>query len=409
MIEAHDFLREIQQTLGWSLLQKLRRVRSRMAPPGSTRDTFLNRSVSRWRSFRQSKTQEMITGSPSSCETITDVSSAKQGITREIIIEEIRKQSPVNPHRVNVDIVICIHNAANEVQQCLNSVIQNTSSPYNLVLIDDGSNQETQRLLEKFASSHKAVLIRNKEPLGYTRAANLGLKQSNAEFVLLLNSDTMVTAGWLDRLVACAESNPRIGLVGPLSNTASWQSIPDIEFEGDWAENPLPKNISIEEIGDRISRYSGQLYPVVPLLNGFCMLIRKSLIQQIGYFDELNFGEGYGEENDLVLRASKAGWLLAVADDTFVFHHQSRSYSHEKRQQLCERANKALTAKHGAEIIKQGVYGCRYDKVLEGIRARSKYMNEREEILEKGERNSKGNDFVLFYPYKTQGVEQILS
>ena len=75
--------------------------------------------------------------------------------------------------------------------------------PYRLILVDDGSNQPTQEYLDNFALSQAALLLRNKQARGYTRAANQELYASSAAYAILLNSDTIVTPFWLDRLVAC--------------------------------------------------------------------------------------------------------------------------------------------------------------------------------------------------------------
>lgn len=280
----------------------------------------------------------------------------------------------VKPHSASVDIVVCVHNALDDVRRCLDSVVRHTLPPYTLLLMDDGSAEETRKFLELFSTSQGATLIRNEQALGYTRAANRAMQASRADYVVLLNSDTIVTPMWLDRLIMCAESDPTIGLVGPLSNTASWQSIPSVEENGDWATNVLPDDISIELMGNLVAAFSGRLYPTIPFLNGFCLVIRREVILQIGYFDELSFPEGYGEENDYCLRARKTNWKLAVADDCYVHHAQSRSYSHDRRRKLCELADKALVNKHGRKIIDDGVFLCRHDRVLEGIRARAKHI-----------------------------------
>ena len=243
----------------------------------------------------------------------------------------------VTPHKSNVDVIVCVHNAYDDVKLCLESVEKYTSPPFSLILIDDGSEELTQKYLKNFAKTcNNAQLIRNNSARGYTFAANQGLKISSAPHVILLNSDTIVTYEWIDRIVGCAESDDKIGLVGPLSNTASWQSVPNIEDQGDWAKNTLPSEVTIEQMGRLIAKYSSRTYPKIPFINGFCLLIKRNLIDNIGYFDEENFGRGYGEENDYCLRALKAGWTFAVADDVYIYHSQSRSYSNEKRKLLCE-------------------------------------------------------------------------
>jgi glycosyltransferase involved in cell wall biosynthesis len=141
----------------------------------------------------------------------------------------------------------------------------------------------------------------------------------------------------------------------------------------------------------------------MPFLNGFCLLIRRELLNKIGYFDEETFGPGYGEEDDYALRARQAGWRLALADDTYIYHAQSRSYSNEKRRQLSDRAGMALAQKHGQAIISEGVAFCRGDRVLEGIRARSRFLAERDEWIRKGRERFSGRRILFILPIAEPG------
>jgi GT2 family glycosyltransferase/2-polyprenyl-3-methyl-5-hydroxy-6-metoxy-1,4-benzoquinol methylase/glycosyltransferase involved in cell wall biosynthesis len=321
----------------------------------------------------------------------------------EIIIEQVLTPQSLVKHTASVDIIVCVHNALDDVKHCLESVIRYTGMPYSLILIDDGSGEETSKYLVEFASSQGCFRIRNEVAKGYTFAANQGLRQSQADYAILLNSDTIVTPDWLDRMVACGESDSRIGIIGPLSNTASWQSIPEISQGGDWAENILTPGFTVADMGRLVSRYSLASYPRISFLNGFCLMIKRSVILEIGYFDEDTFGAGYGEENDFCLRARKAGWQLAVADDTYVYHSQSRSYSHERRKMLCERADKALISKHGQEIVTEGVAVCRFDRIMEGVRARSQVMEMRQELIEKGKLRWEGKRVLIILPISEPG------
>ena len=97
------------------------------------------------------------------------------------------------PRSEPIDIVVCVHNALDDVSQCLDAVIQSTQQPYRLIIIDDGSAEETRDYVADFAATNNVVLIRNDSALGYTGAANCGLRASDAPWVVLLNSDTIVT------------------------------------------------------------------------------------------------------------------------------------------------------------------------------------------------------------------------
>ncbi len=311
---------------------------------------------------------------------------------------DVKPTPPLEPHLTNTDIVICVHNALPDVHVCLESVTRYTSQPYSLILVDDGSDQECQLYLKSFAKEHQAVLIRNEHARGYTVAANQGLHRSNADYVVLLNSDTIVTTDWLDRMIACGESDDLIGLVGPLSNAATWQSIPEIMIDGQFAENKLSTGQSAEDLGRLTAKYSARLYPRVPFLNGFCLMIKRRVIDQIGYFDEEAFGPGYGEENDYALRATKCRWQLAVADDAYVYHSQSRSYSDERRAELSKHAGNILIQNYGPSIVNKGVSQCRWDRVMEGIRARSRVMLERQQYIAEGHARWSGNKVLFLLP-----------
>lgn len=306
------------------------------------------------------------------------------------------------PHSVNVDIIICVHNALEDVKSCLNSLLEHTRQPYHLILVDDGSDELTARYLSEFASANNASLLRSEKATGYPYAANRGMRASSAEFLVLLNSDTILTPEWLDRFIACIQSNEKVGIVGPLSNTASWQSVPEIEDNGDWASNPLPDGISPARMAQLIADHSARQYLEMPLLNGFCMMIRHELLDEVGLFDEENFGQGYGEEDDLVLRARKNGWRMALADDVYIYHAQSKSYSSDKRHELSDQAGKILRGKHGEKIISQGVSFCQQNPVLEGIRARAQVAYERDRCISEGRQYS-GKRVLIILPINSPG------
>jgi GT2 family glycosyltransferase len=249
------------------------------------------------------------------------------------------------PRYENVDIIVCVHNALEDVRRCLESVVAKTLPPYNVILVDDGSDAPTAGLLSAFAETHGATVLRHEIAKGYTLAANAGLRASSAPFCVLLNSDTEVSEGWLDRLVDYMRRDPVVGVVGPLSNTASWQSVPSLSEGDDWAANELPPGMDVDDMARLVARGASRQGIQLGFINGFCMLIRQQAIETVGVFDEKTFGAGYGEENDFCIRARQKGWRLVAADDAYVFHHQSRSYG-ERRRKLVARADISLAAKH---------------------------------------------------------------
>ncbi len=310
----------------------------------------------------------------------------------------------IDHHVERIDIIICVHNALEDIKICLESIKKFTTEPFTLIIVDDGSDKPTRNFLENFKNNFPDYhLIRNDVAKGYTFAANMGMKASNAQYLILLNSDTIVGPEWIDRLYRAITLEDNIGIVGPLSNTASWQSVPYLSVKGDWSLNPLPANINIEKMSKLISKYSGCVLPDVPLLNGFCLMIKKSVIDQIGYFDEDNFGQGYGEEDDFTLRAEKNGWKKVVADDVYIYHSQSKSYSNEKRYQLSKISGENLQKKHGIDLVQSSVSFMNPNRVMEGVRSRTKVMIEREEIIDKGKSRFLGKKVLFILPVVDTG------
>lgn len=248
----------------------------------------------------------------------------------------------------SVDIIIPIYNALESVIDCVKSVIEKTTVPYTLILVDDSSGTLTADFLDQMDRKHGQVrVVRNDSNLGYTKSVNRGIRESTADVVCILNSDCIVTPHWLEQLVACMSSAPDIGMVGPLSNAASYQSVPRIfDDGGNWNFNPLPCTITPDDVAETVQELSTSAYPKVDVINGFCQLISRKAIEQLGALDEDSFPRGFGEENDYCARARKAGFTLAIADDTYVYHKKSQSFGHNERIRLSQEGSQALKAKH---------------------------------------------------------------
>lgn len=298
-----------------------------------------------------------------------------------------RMPRPVTPallapcREKSADIVICIHNGLDDVKRCLAAVHDTLSANHRLVLVDDGSDAPTRDFLDGFIAAHpEAQLIRHPQAGGYTVAANAGLRASSADYVILLNSDTVVVENWALKLIRCAEQAPDIGMVGPMSNAASWQSVPEcIDERRELVVNPLPPGFDVEHMDQLLELHStAPLYPRVNLLNGFCLCIKRKLIDSIGLLDEASFPHGYGEENDYCFRAQDAGFALAVATDTYVYHAKSRSYTHARRKALSKEGTRAFRSKYPGPRIARAVESTRFNPMLERIReaARSWFGSE---------------------------------
>jgi len=261
----------------------------------------------------------------------------------------LARQAAPSQFAERVDVVVPVFNALEDVQKCLRSLQTHKDGfAVRAIVVNDGSDTATSEWLRHFCGQDPMFhLIEHEKNQGYTKAVNTGLKTSDAPYVITQNSDTIVTGGWLQGLIRCIGSDPKIGIAGPLSNAASWQNVPDLyDDTGAFAVNALQIGMSADEMAQIVSASSKRAYPRLPFVNGFCFMIKREVIDAVGFMDEENFPVGYGEENDFCIRAADAGFELAIADDAYVFHAKSKSFGHDKRKELSRQGSDALKRKH---------------------------------------------------------------
>ncbi|MBI1172349.1 glycosyltransferase [bacterium] len=244
----------------------------------------------------------------------------------------------------SIDIVIPVYNALEDLKICISSIRKWKSSTMGqIILVDDASEAETRDWLMKQAHNFPDIkVIRNVENLGFTRAVMAGIEASSAPFFVLLNSDTIVTAGWLEGMLRVAMSSEKIALVGPLSNNSYFQSI-----------YPVPcESPNITDDPDRVAamvlsrcKYES---PVVPLLSGFCLLVRRDVFEEVNRLDDRSFPEGYWEVQDLCLRLKDAGFESAIADSVYVHHSGSKSIASSRKKRLVAQGLKIIHERHSA-------------------------------------------------------------
>ncbi len=239
-----------------------------------------------------------------------------------------------------VDIIIPVYNAAQQVEDCVNSVLHNTKADFKLIIIDDASPDPRIAIylskLEQI-TDQRVQVFRNRRNLGFIGTVNRGMSMNNND-VVLLNSDTLVTSDWLQKLKRCAASDSRIGTITPFSNNAEICSFPLF-----CQSNPVPENPDL--VAQAIAFRQQPTYPEIPTAVGFCMYITRNCLKDIGLFNEQLFGKGYGEENDFCRRAVNAQYRNVLCDDAYVVHVGSCSFGDEKHAH-CERNMQVLLELH---------------------------------------------------------------
>jgi len=202
----------------------------------------------------------------------------------------------------SVDIVTVVSGSLEITKNYIESVINNTKIPFRLIVVDNKSDSVTIGYLRglKDTLEDRLTLIDNSENLGWIKAVNQGLKISTAPYMCVMNNDVIVSAGWLDNMVDIMDKNQRIGLMNPRWEKGKFEGLKGDYIETDWCR-------------------------------GFCVLIKREVIDNIGYFDEA-YGFGYWEDHDYSVRAIKAGYICGLALNSFVEHIKNVSVKSAMKQ-----------------------------------------------------------------------------
>jgi GT2 family glycosyltransferase len=217
----------------------------------------------------------------------------------------------------SIDIVIPVYRGEAETRTCLESVLASSLQvPHEVVVIDDaGPEPAIHEWLHSLAASGRIKLCVHDQNRGFVATANEGMRLHAERDVVLLNSDTEVAPGWLDRLAVHARKDPSVATVTPFSNNATICSYPRTLIA-----NELPAGETTASLDAAFARANAGLAAEIPTAVGFCMFITRDCLDRIGLFDEARYGAGYGEEVDFCMRASRAGLKHLVAADVFVRH-----------------------------------------------------------------------------------------
>jgi GT2 family glycosyltransferase len=272
----------------------------------------------------------------------------------------------------HLTIVIPVFNALEELTDCLVSVLRSDAGASRIIVLDDASNPiVSQTIREKFRENENLEIHTHFRNRGYTRNIQFGIDLTSSPFVCILNSDTIVPHDWSRRMVKLLDENPFAAGIGPLSNAASYQSVPEVKnkVSGFSTNGGLGKQENELENINAFLRVATNIQPLdVSILNGFCTIFRTAALRSIGGFDTDTFPQGYGEENDVCLRLNAEGWRLMVDTGTFVHHQKSRSFGTTRKEQLSRLGAKKLSEKYGVGVMTDFAVPLSHNKQLDLLR-----------------------------------------
>lgn len=268
-------------------------------------------------------------------------------------------------------VVLPVQGPSPDLERCLASLRDFTDlARHGVVIVADGPLEPgPARLIGGFVRcrSGGARLVERPARGGYPAAANTGLREARGD-VVLLNSDTGVTEGWLEKLAEAARRRPRTASATPFSNNATLCSLPR-----PFAENAIPAGYTVASFAGLVAERAARSSPLVPTGVGFCLYLTREALDEVGLLDEESFGVGYGEEVEWCLRASARGFVHVLDDATFVWHRGGGSFGREGAARA-RRAERILSRRFPgflpglARFMREDPLAAVRERVLEALR-----------------------------------------
>lgn len=232
-----------------------------------------------------------------------------------------------------VVVVVPVYGDLDSLLGCLDALLTHLDlSRHAILLVNDcGPDADSieAALLSRIEGVAGVSYARNESNLGFVGTCNRAVTEldTSDRDVLLLNSDTVPTAGFVDEMLEVLYARDDIGVVTARSNNATIASLP--------FRQSVPGDRTFErttEVFDALSERLPRWY-ATPVAMGFCFLTRRTLIRRFGLFDDV-FAPGYGEENDYCLRIGAEGYVSTMANHALVFHAGSKSFVGARRNTL---------------------------------------------------------------------------
>lgn len=214
-------------------------------------------------------------------------------------------------------IIVVTRNLLDYTRDCLRSINQYTPEPYELILVDNASDDGTAAWLRSVPG---AQVITQSSPASYGACVNRALEDAIGDYIVLLDPGCYVTDGWLGRLIAGLRAEPRAGAIGPLTNVALTNPIQN-------ADTPYQDIQAVNAFGQEMARTHAGEYEVVGTLALFCFLMSQEAMEKVGGLDaDLTIFSA----QDYSLRMRLSRFTLKLARDVFIHRSYVTPWSDEE-------------------------------------------------------------------------------
>lgn len=240
-----------------------------------------------------------------------------------------------------VSIIILSYNNPELIENVISSILKRSFYlNIEIIIVDNCSDQKTIDVLKTYENNSNIKIIYNKENYGFSKGNNIGLEAATGDYLILLNNDTIITPGWISRLLFHVKKNANIGIVGPVTNNIGNEAKINISY------NPNDIQEIEQKAKEYTSRHWGETLSVRNLA-AFCWIFSRKTYDKFGRLDE-QYGLGFFEDDDYCHMLKIAGMELLISDDVFVHHFGSASFgkfNKEKYEEMLEINKKKFETK----------------------------------------------------------------
>jgi GT2 family glycosyltransferase len=243
---------------------------------------------------------------------------------KKILTKNMKLLDPILPQNPPmVSIIILNRNGADFLNEFFQDFKENTIyNNYEIIVVDNGSTDQSISILESESKLLPLKIIRNKENKSFSQGCNQGVKHAISEYILLINNDTQPTYGWLNEMVKCALRTPKVGAVCPKIL---------------YPKSHKNKSLLVQQMGMSFKKSQGVIRPYVMgngykpfdrrvnkeeariIVSGTVLLVKKDMYFNVGGLDEsYNYGH---EDVDFSLKLTKIGYKNMYCPTSLVFHH----------------------------------------------------------------------------------------
>lgn len=324
-------LEAMRQSITWKSVMKFQDIMDELLPLGTERRRYYEQLLRRRAISEEQKGLEKSGGGGG---------KSKDVQFKEWTGEKIAFAEP--PENLDVSIVIPVHNNSRYTFNCLNSVLKHTRRGFEVVVVDDASDDNTSRLLEAVENIRVVV---NEKNLGFVESCNVGAEESKGKYLLFLNNDTVVTENWLEPLMEAARDD-KVGAVG------AKLVYPDGRLQE--AGGIIWKDASGWNFGrgDDPDKPEYNFIREVDYCSGAALLVKARLFAESGGFDK-RFAPGYYEDTDLCFSLRNMGYKVLYQPKSVVIHFEGvtggtdltsgmKRYQNVNRKKFSEKWSSAL-------------------------------------------------------------------